>query len=326
MSYRYSHAILGGTFDHFHLGHQALLAAAFRESDHVTIGIVETPLSPKKSFSTSVEDFLTRKQNLYTYLQSQKLLSRTTIIPITDIYGTSLINPGIEAIFVTEETHGNAIKINVERQKLGLLPLKIVVVPYTLANDNQTISSGRIRAGQIDRHGHSYLQFFLSKSSYRLPAHLRPVLAHPIGPVYTDTNELLQSVPKACLVVSVGDIVSLALHRAGRPASISIIDYRTERRDLDKKDIEKVFPSVDQKLANPAGSINPEFAPLFIWALGNLPQTIVVEGEEDLLALPAIFLAPLNTFVIYGQSGLGMVLVKVTEELKSTVQGYLKEF
>ncbi len=43
---------------------------------------------------------------------------------------------------------------------------------------------------------------------------------------------------------------------------------------------------------------------------------IEVMGEEDLAALPAIFLAPRDVTVIYGLPDRGVVVVKVVEENK----------
>ncbi|HEX8931888.1 MAG TPA: adenylyltransferase/cytidyltransferase family protein, partial [Patescibacteria group bacterium] len=39
MTFRYKKAVVGGTFDHFHQGHQKLLDAAFEESTEVAIGL-----------------------------------------------------------------------------------------------------------------------------------------------------------------------------------------------------------------------------------------------------------------------------------------------
>ena len=44
---------------------------------------------------------------------------------------------------------------------------------------------------------------------------------------------------------------------------------------------------------------------------------IVVDGEEDLLALPAIALAPLTSVILYGQPDEGLVIVKVDEGIRS---------
>ncbi len=285
MSYQF--AILGGTFDHFHAGHQELISTAFSASDHVTIGVVDTPLSPDKSFPSCLEDYLTRRNTLLAYLRTHELQSRATIIPIHDIYGTSLTDQSIEAIFVTAETRANADKINAKRRELTLPPLTIEIVPYALADDGQIISSGRIRAGEIDRTGRSYLKFFLDKSSYRLPKNLRATLSEPIGPIFTDVAKLVQTIPSSTPIITVGAIVSLALKKAGRPATVSIIDYRTQRHDLNKNELKQYFPVVNRRLENPAGTINPQIAK---YLTTNIPQVIAVTGEEDLLALPAILL------------------------------------
>jgi phosphopantetheine adenylyltransferase/uncharacterized protein (UPF0218 family) len=319
----YQFAILGGTFDHFHAGHEQLIASAFAFSAHVTIGIVSSLLSPAKLFPASLEDFATRRHTLLAYLRAHQLESRATIIAITDIYGTSLTDPRVEAIFVTAETRANADKINAKRRGLRLAPLTIEVVPYALADDNQVISSSRIRAGEIDRTGHSYLKFFLGKSSYRLPKNLRATLSEPIGPIFTDVAKLVQSMPRSSRVISVGDIVSLDLKKAERPATVSIIDYRTQRHDLNKNELKEYFQVVNSRLENPAGSINPQIAE---YLTTNMPQVIAVTGEEDLLALPAILLAPLDSYILYGLTDLGVVVVKVTEETKALVKNYLAQF
>ena len=53
---------------------------------------------------------------------------------------------------------------------------------------------------------------------------------------------------------------------------------------------------------------------------------ILVKGEEDLLALPAILFAPLDAVVLYGQIDMGVVMVEVTEERKKEVKRILRKF
>ena len=50
---------------------------------------------------------------------------------------------------------------------------------------------------------------------------------------------------------------------------------------------------------------------------------IVVRGEEDLLALIAVWYAPEKAFVVYGQPYSGIVVVKVTSEKKAQAQEFL---
>ena len=50
---------------------------------------------------------------------------------------------------------------------------------------------------------------------------------------------------------------------------------------------------------------------------------IVVDGEEDLLALIAVLYAPENSIVVYGQPYTGVVIIKVTPEKKEQVKALL---
>ena len=61
--------------------------------------------------------------------------------------------------------------------------------------------------------------------------------------------------------------------------------------------------------------------------LTNEKAAIKIIGEEDLLTLPAILLAPLGSAVLYGISGTGMIKVVVTEEKKKEMEEkYLSKF
>ena len=52
---------------------------------------------------------------------------------------------------------------------------------------------------------------------------------------------------------------------------------------------------------------------------------ILVDGEEDLLALPAIICSPSGSLVVYGQPHKGIVLVRVNERKKLCAKTILRE-
>lgn len=328
MTYTYKSAILGGTFDHFHLGHEQFIKTAFDQSQNVTIGVVEKLLSTTKSFSNSIEDYSVREANLKLFLLKLGVLPRTKIIAINDIYGTSLTDNDIEAIFVTESTRRNADKINSERQNRNLTKLKVVVVPFSLGDDGHIISSGRIRSGQIDRQGNSYLKYFTQKKIYHLPDNLRTTLQQPIGVVVKDLDQIANIIPPLSHLVSIGDIVSIDLQKSGYRPDIIVVDYHTRRHALDLGVIQKYFPTTSAKITNLAGTINSKFAEIFLSSItkSESPQIIVVNGEEDLLAIPAILLSPLGSYVVYGQYNIGMCIVKITEDIKSLAKNLLDQF
>lgn len=326
MTYTYQHAILGGTFDHFHIGHEKFVAASFPLAREVTIGLVKHPIT--KLWPISIESYENRIINLKSYLQKLGVSSRANIIPLHDIFGTSLTDSTIDAIYVTESTHANAILINNKRSQLGLPILSIIIIPYEIGDDQKIVSSSRIREGLIDHTGHSYLKYLLQKPIYNLPASLRECLQKPLGTVVTKTQDIAQIIPADSTIISVGDIVSIDLQKAGYPPTICIVDYQTRQTAINPDTIHQYFPTTHATLSNPAGSINSQFAPIFLSAMSkeHRPQIIAVSGEEDLLALPAMLLAPLDSFVIYGQYKVGMCIVQITEDIKLLAKHYLDQF
>lgn len=325
MKYQFQHSVLGGTFDHFHVGHTKFVTTALAGAARVTIGLVKNPFSDIKLYPSSIEPYQLRKKALLTVLAKNSASSRASIIPLQDIFGTSLTDPTIDAIFVTQANHHNALMINNKRSILGLPPLAVQLVDYVLGDDDLVVNSGRIRAGLIDRLGHSYLKFLLQKPTHRLPESLRRKLQSPLGTVITNLDDLTQLLPPSPILITVGDITSLGLIKSGYHPSICIIDHHSRRQDIDPTTLMQYFPVSHQTIDNPAGTINPQFGPLLLTALSNSMQSnktqiIKVDGEEDLLTLPTLLLSPLNSVVIYGQPKVGMCFVKVTQELKATIK------
>ncbi|MEK7605754.1 MAG: pantetheine-phosphate adenylyltransferase [Patescibacteria group bacterium] len=312
------HAIIGGTFDRLHPGHHMLLAHAFMRAERVTIGIAESELYQDKDYAEVIEDYATREQTLKNYLAIHQLLDRTTLIPITDQYGTTLTDPSIDVIIVSPATEETAKKINTERKNRQLPEMQIVVVPFVKADDGEPVSSERIRQGIIDQEGTSYLKFFVDSPEYILPENLREMLKQPVGEVTRDIETIKAQITDDTTIITIGDIVSLALRKTGIPVTLSILDKMTHREPMDTKELDIYFPQADYTISNPAGTINKDFGPLLVKAIENIiPQVMFVDGEEDLLALPSIMLAPLGALVIYGQINLGMVVVRITDAKKN---------
>ncbi len=63
------------------------------------------------------------------------------------------LREGLDVIVVSPGTRGNALKINLLRSRKGLKPLRIVQIPWVLAEDRKPISDLSIRKGETDREG-----------------------------------------------------------------------------------------------------------------------------------------------------------------------------
>lgn len=330
MTTLYSHALVGGTFDRLHTGHRQLLTTAFTRAEHVTIGLSTKELYRHKLFAQHIQSYEIRKKTLSAFLADHQWIKRSRIVPLSDIYGTSLTDSTLKAIIVSEETKNNALTINSKRKGKGMSPLEIISIPLVTGNDALPISSERIRKGEIDAEGVSYLKTVTQHDVYELPHELRTHLQQPIGKVLTDQNlrDLKDTHP---FITAVGDITTLTLFQEGLPPAIAVIDGRTQRHSLSQDSLTDFFPLPLPVLINEAGTITSQAATVYQNAVSTYlsektTQLIMVQGEEDLLALPAMLLAPLYSLVLYGQQGIGIITTEITPEKKTYARNLLAQF
>lgn len=341
MDYLYAHATVAGTFDHFHAGHRALIDEVFRQAEHVSVGVADSELSAHKLYHTSIEPLDLRLQTVEDYLKIQNYIDRATIFELKTIEGIALEDPTLDAIFVTPDTVANAEKINYQRVTNGMTAMEIITVPMVAADDGQPLSSTRIRQGLVSRDGVSYIQPFLRDPVFTATPQVRDELAEPMGDLIGGMEEdithaaamvkqrLKQDNPP--MVIAVGDIVTRSLHMVDVDPHISVIDNRTRRAEIEEQYQSPFQIQTHGPYKNEAGTISAAFVTTVYDHLSQpssseVHQQYVIEGEEDLLGLPMMLLAPLESVVLYGQYEQGIVYVCITEEVKSFCWAMLKQF
>lgn len=160
-----------------------------------------------------------------------------------------------------------------------------------------------------------------------LPEDLRDNLKEPIGPL-VDELRLLELLKNEKYIVSVGDRVTFALLKNGFNPIICIVDYIVEREECSPeiKDTIQSYGKKHIRIKNPPGQITDQLWNAIESAYLNLGEEtlrIEIHGEEDLAALPAIYLAPRDVTIIYGLPNKGVVVVKATKENKRKVKEIL---
>ncbi len=138
---------MGGTFDHLHEGHKFLLKIALSISEIVEIGLTTQKLLEKKKYYSKLEDYKTRQEKLKEFIISFTNLERINIVEIKnwDDMNRYAQDPEYEGLVVSQETYENAVKLNENREKIGLEPLILIVIPIFKDKNNQKISSTSIR-------------------------------------------------------------------------------------------------------------------------------------------------------------------------------------
>ena len=162
-----------------------------------------------------------------------------------------------------------------------------------------------------------------------LPERLRDKLKEPIGQL-VDNENLLSVLKNDRYIVTIGDYVTftLLIHRIY--PIFCIVDFKIKREKCPVH-IKKTLQSFGKKhviVKNPPGVISDDLWNAIDSAYQNFKNDsicIEVEGEEDLAALPAIYLAPPDVTIIYGLPNRGVVVVKATEENKHKVKQILDE-
>ena len=158
----------------------------------------------------------------------------------------------------------------------------------------------------------------------KLPEGLRENLRWPLGPLLRGP-EVVGAIRDASPVVTVGDFCTLDLVARGRTPDICLVDFKTKREE--DPELREAFARIRARivpLTNPAATIVPEAWMVLSEAFKSEERVRVeVRGEEDLLALVCIALAPPSAAILYGMPSQGVVVVRADGAAKARVREIL---
>lgn len=161
-----------------------------------------------------------------------------------------------------------------------------------------------------------------------MPEELRSSLKHPLGKLLPESSSDIDeeiataiSAKKPPRVIFVGDAVSKRAVTKGIRRDVMIVDNKEKRAQTKPLEVraKRTF-----RVRNDPGTIGSEAWAAVGEAINSGDAIMIVEGEEDLLTLVAMAVAPLGSLVIYGQPGEGLVLVEVDDAAKKKAWCFLE--
>ena len=160
----------------------------------------------------------------------------------------------------------------------------------------------------------------------KLPNSLRDQFKIPLGlllPENSTNKETIQKhIPANSYLITVGDRTTEKMIEFDLIPSLQIIDNLEKREKRTSPTLAN--DTIELSIVNPATEITPQSIDLIKKSFTLKPPVrINVEGEEDLLVLPVCIYAPENAIVMYGQPNEGLVIVKITPEIRNKTQSLL---
>jgi len=159
----------------------------------------------------------------------------------------------------------------------------------------------------------------------KLPDSLRDQMKIPLGILLPESHiqksEIQKHLTDNSYIITVGDRTTEKMIDFGLIPSLQIIDGQEKREKREPPDLENATELI---VDNPAAEITPQSVNVIKKAFTmKSPVRIFVNGEEDLLVLPVCIHAPENAVIMYGQPHEGLVIVKITAEIRNKVQTLL---
>jgi len=159
----------------------------------------------------------------------------------------------------------------------------------------------------------------------KLSDSLRNKFKAPLGILLPENQTSKENIKKFLstdsFIVTVGDRTTEKMIGFDLIPSLQIIDGQEKR---EKREPPKLANATELTVDNPAAEITPQSVSAIKTAFTlQSPVRLFVNGEEDLLVLPVCVHAPENAVVMYGQPNEGLVIVKITPEIRNKAQALI---
>lgn len=153
---------------------------------------------------------------------------------------------------------------------------------------------------------------------------LRDQLKTPLGELLPDAEadyDTIKGRISGAYLITVGDRTTEKMISLGMVPSLQIVDG-VERRK--KREPPELGDATEVRVENQPGCISRQSIDAIRAALAARPPVrLLVSGEEDLLVIPACAYGPEGAAVLYGQPGEGLVIVRLTCQVRNKTAAIL---
>ena len=168
------------------------------------------------------------------------------------------------------------------------------------------------------------------KEDIHLPEALRSELKKPFGMVMECSRiaQVLKDEPSEKPIISIGDSVSTCLIESGVSPNLIIWDEKVKRHPSTEDSTRLLSAyATPLKVSNPPATITRDAWNTVVKSLGEERASILVDGEEDLLAIPTVLNAPEGSRVVYGlPPEKGAILIVINRKIRADFEDILSHF
>lgn len=160
----------------------------------------------------------------------------------------------------------------------------------------------------------------------KLPNSLRARFKTPLGNLIPESqankSHIQKYLSENSYLITVGDRTTEKMIDFGLIPSLQIIDNQEKRVKREPAKADSRYTEL--VCNNPAAEITLQCIDIIKKAFASkTPVRLTITGEEDLLVIPVCIYAPENSIVMYGQPNEGLVIVKITPEIRNKTQRLL---
>lgn len=282
----FKHGVIGGTFDRLHLAHKFLLSElAIRTESKITIGITDEEMIKGKILSELIESLPTRVDNVKNFMNDICPEVPCEIVPISDPFGPSIVDPTMDMLVVSRETLRGGHKVNEVRQsrnlsKLYIHPVDLLEEPNCGPEEEKKISSSTARMRLLG----TLLKPV--KVNNKIPS--RPYVIGLTGGIASGKSGVSNWFEELGALVIDADLIGHGIYKKGKPCHKLLVDkfgegILAEDGEIDRKKLGAIVFRDRNQLEKLNTTVWPEMLKDILEIIRKASQDVVVIDAAILL-------------------------------------------